>query len=122
VVVVVAYWIVAGLLALFYLYAGGKKLAQSKERLAPMMGWVDTVPMPAVRAIGAVEVLGAVGLVLPPLLGILPGLAVAAAVGFAVLQVLATGLHLSRGEAKDTPLNAVLIVLAAVAAWLATAF
>jgi DoxX-like family len=120
--VVVAYWIVAGLLGLFYLYAGGKKLAQTREQLSPMMGWVDTVPMPAVRLIGAVEILGVLGLVLPPLTGVAPALAVAAAVGFVILQVLATGLHLRRGEARVTGLNAVLIVLAAVAAWLATTF
>ena len=116
----IAYWIVAGLLAAFYLYAGGKKLAQSQEQLAPMMGWVDTIPMGAVRMIGAVEVLGAVGLVLPPLTGIAPWLALVAALGFLVLQVLATGLHLSRGEARLTGLNVVLIVWAAASVWLAT--
>ena len=116
----IAYWIVAGLLAVFYLYAGGKKAAQSKERLAPMMGWVDTVPMPVVRAIGAVELLGAAGLVLPPLTGIAPVLAMAAALGLLVLQLLATGLHLSRGEVKETGLNVALIALAAATAWLAT--
>ncbi|NAS25688.1 DoxX family protein [Herbidospora sp. NEAU-GS84] len=116
----VAYWIIAGLLGLFYLYAGGKKIVQSKERLRPMMGWVDTVPMPMVRLIGVLEVLGAAGLVLPPLTGILPGLALAAAIGFAVLQVLATGLHLSRGEVRETGLNVTLIVLAAAESWLAT--
>ena len=116
----IAYWIVAGLLAAFYLYAGGKKLAQSQEQLAPMMGWVDTIPMGAVRMIGAVEVLGAVGLVLPPLTGIAPWLALVAALGFLVLQVLATGLHLSRGEARLTGLNVVLIVWAAATVWLAT--
>jgi len=116
----IAYWIVAGLLGLFYLYAGGKKIVQSKEQLAPMMGWVDTIPMGVVRLIGLVEVLGAVGLVLPPLTGVAPGLAIAAALGFLVLQVLATGLHLSRGEAGVTGLNVVLIALAAVAVWLAT--
>ena len=116
----IAYWIVAGLLAAFYLYAGGKKLAQSQEQLAPMMGWVDTIPMGAVRLIGAVEVLGAAGLVLPPLTGIGPWLALVAALGFLVLQVLATGLHLSRGEARLTGLNVVLIVWAAATVWLAT--
>ena len=40
-----AYWITAGLLAVFYLYAGGKKIAQSQEQLQPMMGWVDRVPI-----------------------------------------------------------------------------
>jgi DoxX-like family len=120
--VVVGYWIVASLLGVFYLYAGGKKLFQAREQLAPMMGWVDTVAMPVVRLIGGVEILGVLGLVLPPLTGIAPGLAAAAAVGFVILQVLATGLHLSRGEAKLIGLNIVLILLAAVAAWLATTF
>lgn len=118
----VAYWVVAGLLAVFYLYAGGKKLVQNRAQLAPMMGWVDAVPMPAVRAIGAIEVLGAVGLIAPPLTGIAPVLAVVAAIGLVVLQVCAAGLHMSRGEKSDTPLNGALIVLAILAAWLATAF
>ncbi|TXS38712.1 DoxX family protein [Streptomyces sp. OR43] len=116
----ITYWIVAGLLAAFYLYAGGKKAVQSQERLAPMMGWVDTVPMWQVRVIGVVEILGAAGLVLPPLTGIAPVLAMAAALGLLLLQVLAGALHLSRGEAKETGLNAALIALAAAAAWLAT--
>jgi hypothetical protein len=120
--VVIAYWIVAGLLGLFYLYAGGKKVIQSQEQLAPMMAWVDTIPMPVVRLIGVVEILGVAGLILPPATGILPVLAIAAAAGFVVLQVLATGLHLRRGEAKVTGLNIALIVLAAFAAWMATAF
>ncbi|MEU6848654.1 DoxX family protein [Actinacidiphila alni] len=117
-----AYWIVAALLAAFYLYAGGKKAVQSKERLAPMMGWVDTVPMPVVRGIGVVEILGAAGLLLPPLTGVVPALALVAAAGFLLLQLLATALHLSRGEAKVTGLNAALIVAAAVTVWLATAW
>jgi hypothetical protein len=120
--VVVAYWILAGLLALFYLYAGGKKVAQSKEQLAPMMAWVDSIPWPLVRLIGSLEILGVAGLILPPATGIVPVLAIVAAAGFAVLQILATGLHLSRGEAKVTGLNIGLIIAAAVAAWLATAF
>lgn len=116
----IAYWILAGLLAVFFLYAGGKKLVQRKEQLEPMMGWVDTVPMPLVRVIGLLEVLGALGLVLPPLTGVAPALALLAAVGFLVLQLLATGLHLSRGEARLTGLNVALIVLAAATAGLAT--
>lgn len=116
----IAYWIVAGLLAAFYLYSGGLKVVRSREQLAPMMGWVDTIPMPLVRAVGAVEVLGALGLVLPPLTGVAPVLALVAALGFLVLQLLATALHLSRGEARVTGLNAVLVVLAGVVAWLAT--
>jgi hypothetical protein len=115
-----AYWIVAGLLAVFYVYAGGKKVVQSQERLQPMMGWVDRVPMPLVRVIGVLEVLGAAGLILPPLTGIAPWLAVAAAAGFVLLQIGGISLHLSRGVARLIGLNVGLLVTAAVAVWLGT--
>lgn len=115
----VAYWIVAGLLALFYLYGGGVKLVRSREQLRPMMAWVDSTPMPAVRAIGAVEVLGAAGLILPPLTGIAPWLALAAAIGFVVLQIAATRVHLRMGD-RQIALNLGLVLTAAVTVWLAT--
>ena len=116
----IAYWIVAGLLAVFYLYAGGKKAAQSQERLRPMMGWVDRVPMPLVRTIGVLEVLGAAGLILPPATGVAPGLAVAAAAGLVLIQVGGIVLHLSRGEARLIGLNIGLLVAAGAAVVLAT--
>ncbi|WP_053730445.1 DoxX family protein [Streptomyces sp. WM6378] len=116
----VAFWSAAGLLALFYLYAGGLKVVRGRERLRPMMAWVDSTPMPAVRAIGLIEVLGAAGLILPPLTGIAPWLALAAAVGFMVLQIAATGVHLSRGD-RRLALNIVLFLLAAVTVWPAVA-
>ncbi len=119
---VVAYWIVAVLLALMFLFSGGMKVLRSRAQLVPMMAWVETMPMPAVRAIGVVEILGAIGLVLPPLTGIAPALAIVAAVGLAVLQVLAAAFHVSRGEASTIGLNVGLVVLGAAAAWLATAF
>ncbi|GAA1069936.1 DoxX family protein [Kitasatospora arboriphila] len=117
----VAYWFVAALLALFYLYSGGKKVLQDREVLRPMMGWVDAVPLPLVRVVGALEVLGALGLLLPPLTGVAVGLAVAAAVGLVLVQVGGAALHLSRGEVREIGLNLVLLVLALVAAWLGTA-
>jgi hypothetical protein len=117
----IAYWVVASLLALLYLYAGGKKVSQSKEQLEPMMQWVDATPMWLVRSIGVLELLGAAGLVVPPAAGIVPSLAIVAAIGFVVLQALATGLHLSRGEGlSGVGINVVLFVLAVVGVWLAT--
>ncbi|MEU6199403.1 DoxX family protein [Streptomyces sp. NPDC047061] len=113
-----AYWAVAGLLALFYLYGGGLKVLRSREGLRPMMAWVDGMPMAAVRAIGGVEVLGAVGLVLPRLTGVAPWLALVAAVGFAVLQVGAIGVHLRMGD-RQVGLNVALSLVAAVTGWLA---
>ena len=116
----VAYWVLAALLGAFYLFAGGKKLAQSKEQLAPMMGWVDRTPMWLVRVIGVVEVAGVGGLILPCATGVAPVLALVAAIGFVILQILASGVHLSRGEKKEVSLNVALIALAGVTVWLAT--
>jgi hypothetical protein len=118
--VTVAYWIVAGLLAAFYLYSGILKIVRTPDQLRPMMGWIDTVPRGLVRIIGVLEVLGAIGLILPPLTGIAVGLAVASAVGLVLLQIGAIALHLRRGEARLIALNIGLLVLAGVAVWLAT--
>jgi DoxX-like family len=118
--VIIAYWIVAGLLALFYLYSGGIKVLQSREKLRPMMGWVDSAPMGFVRTIGVLEVLGAIGLILPPLTGIAPWLALAAAIGLVLVQIGGIILHLRRGEANVIGLNIVLLVVAGLAVWLAT--
>ncbi|MFD9060239.1 DoxX family protein [Kitasatospora purpeofusca] len=114
-----AYWILAIPLALFYLYAGTLKVVRSRDRLRPMMAWVDRVPLPALRALGTVEVLGATGLVLPPLTGIAVPLALASAGGLVLLQAGAIAVHLTGGD-RRIALNAGLITTAAVAVWLAT--
>lgn len=115
---IIAYWIVAGLLALLYVYSGGVKIVQSKDQLRPTMGWVDDMPLAAIRTIGALEVLGAIGLIVPPLIGIAPWLALATAVGLTLLQVGASIVHLRRHEAIW--LNLAVLVLGGVTAWLAT--
>ncbi|WP_328923498.1 DoxX family protein [Streptomyces sp. NBC_00190] len=114
----IAYWIVAGLLALFYFYAGTLKVIRSRDQLRPMMAWVDRMPLPALRVLGTVEILGATGLVLPPLTGIAPSLAPAAAIGFVLLQIGAITVHLS-GQDRRIALNVGLTVTAAVTIWLA---
>ena len=116
----VAYWIIAGLLALLYLFSGGSKVLRSREQLQPMMNWVDDMPMAVVRGIGVAELLGAVALIVPPLTGIAPALAFAAAIGLLVLQIVATVFHLARGEKDNIGLNIGLIVVTAVTVWLAT--
>ncbi|MEU8034142.1 DoxX family protein [Streptomyces sp. NPDC049099] len=115
----IAYWIVAGLLAVFYVYAGTLKVIRSRDQLRPMMAWIDRIPLPALRALGTVEILGATGLILPPLTGIAPSLATAAAIGFVLLQTGAIAVHLT-GEDRRIALNAGLTVTAAVAIWLTT--
>ncbi|MFF4928529.1 DoxX family protein [Streptomyces griseofuscus] len=115
----IAYWTVAGLLALFYAYAGTLKVIRSRDQLRPMMTWVDHMPLPALRVLGTVEILGATGLILPPLTGLAPALAPAAATGFVLLQIGAIAVHLL-GHDRRIALNAGLTLTAAVALWLAT--
>jgi hypothetical protein len=118
--VIVAYWIVAGVLALFYLYAGAMKAFRSREALLPMMTWVETAPMAFVRTVGALELLGVIGLIVPPLTGIAPWLALAAAIGLLLVQIGAIILHVRRGEARKIGINVGLLVVAAACVWLAT--
>jgi uncharacterized membrane protein len=116
----VAYWAVASILALLYLYAGGIKIVRSKDQLRPMMEWVDIMPLGLVRGIGVLEVLGALGLILPPWTGIAPEVAFAAALGLVALQIAATALHLRRHDVDSLWLNGSLLSLAGVATWLST--
>jgi hypothetical protein len=105
-------WAVQVLLALFFGFSGYVKLAWPIERLAAMWGWVKEFRPGTVRFIGAAEILGALGMILPMATGILPWLTPLAALGFLVIQVLAIGVHGRRGEtAKTLPLNLVALAL-----------
>src|SRR5918992_1947024 len=81
-----ALWIVQGLLAALFLFAGGMKLFTPIAVLAVM----SPFPGESIRFIGVCEVLGAVGLILPYALRILPGLTALAAAGLVVIMVGAT--------------------------------
>ncbi|HEY0239602.1 MAG TPA: DoxX family protein [Friedmanniella sp.] len=109
-------WIVAGLLALAFLGAGLTKVSQPKDKLAGTMGWVDDFSPAAVKTIGALEVLGAIGLVLPALVDVAPVLVPVAATGLAVTMVGAIVVHLRRHEPQMVVVNVVLLVLALLVA------
>ena len=86
-------WIVQVLLALLFLFAGGMKLVLPIEEMTKdiaMPGWF-------LRFIGVAEVLGGLGLVLPGLTGIRPGLTPLAAAGLLIIMIGATGLTLATG-------------------------
>jgi VIT1/CCC1 family predicted Fe2+/Mn2+ transporter len=93
------------------------KLSQPKKKLAENMSWVEDFSQPAVRLIGTVEVLGAIGLVLPALTGILPWLTPLAALGLVLTMVGAALTHLRRKEYGNIAVNVVLLVLAAFVAY-----
>jgi uncharacterized membrane protein YphA (DoxX/SURF4 family) len=113
----VVLWIIAGLLAAAFLVAGLTKLTQPKEKLAAQMGWVDDFSPGAVKGIGALEVLAAIGLILPAALDVVPVLVPLAAVGLVVLMVGAVVTHARRHEPQLIVVNVVLLVLAVVVLW-----
>jgi hypothetical protein len=86
-------WIVQGLLALLFLFIGGIKLVLPIEVMTEQMP--VPLPGPFLRFIGVAEVLGAVGLILPWLLGIQPGLTLLAAAGLVIIMTGATVLTLA---------------------------
>lgn len=109
----IAQWILAGLLALAFLASGISKLAQPREALAKRrMGWATDFSAPAVKLIGAIEVVGAAGVILPLATGIVPVLSPLAAVGLAIVMVGAVVVHVRRTEA---PWPAVALGVLAVA-------
>jgi uncharacterized membrane protein YphA (DoxX/SURF4 family) len=111
-------WIIASLLAVAFLAAGLMKVAQPPEKLvASGMGWAGDYSPGAVKAIGAAEILGGIGLVLPGALDIAPVLVGWAALGLAVTMVGAAVVHVRRKEAQMVPINAVLLILALVVVW-----
>lgn len=115
----IAYWIVAGLLALGNLAVGVMKIVRPPAKLAAMgMAWAGDFPAWSVKVIGILEVLGAIGLILPPLTGIAPILAPIAGIGLALVQLGAIITHATRHEAKAIPGNIVLLALSVAAAWL----
>lgn len=113
----VTLWAVQILLAIAFGMSGLMKLMQPVADLAAQMPWVASVPAALVRFIGAAELAGALGLVLPALTRIRPRLTALAALGLVVVMLLATLVHASRGEFGMLPVNLVLGALAAFVAW-----
>jgi len=113
----IALWIAQGLLALAFLGAGTMKLTTPREKLMKRMPWVEDVNEPTLKLIGTVEVLGALGLILPRATGIAPVLTPLAAAGLALVMALAMVLHTRRREWNAYPVNAVLMAIALFIAW-----
>jgi uncharacterized membrane protein YphA (DoxX/SURF4 family) len=109
-------WLLQIVLALAFLALGLLMLTQSRERLLRVAGWVEDFPQPVVTAIGVLELLGAVGVVLPGILGVAGVVVPVAALGLAVLLVGAIATHLLRGEQDEVAAPVLLLVAAAAVA------
>jgi uncharacterized membrane protein len=110
-------WVAQGLLAAVFALSGAMKLARSREQLRERLPWVEDFSDSAVKLIGAAELLGAIGLVLPPLLDIAPWLAAVAATGLATMMVLAALTHVRRKEPDGIVVTLVLGAVAVFIAW-----
>jgi len=113
----IALWIIAGALAGAFVLAGSTKLSQSKEKLASSQPWTEDFGPGTIKVIGLLEVLAAVGLILPAALDIVPVLVPLAALGLVLLMGGAIITHLRRHEASVIVVNVILLVLAVVVAW-----
>jgi uncharacterized membrane protein YphA (DoxX/SURF4 family) len=107
-------WIIAGVLALFFLAAGATKLAQSKEKLGANanMKWTEDFSAGTIKLIGTAEVLGALGLILPAVFGIATILVPLAACGLAIIMIGAIITHARRKENQPIIINTVVLILA----------
>src|SRR5215212_6990789 len=112
-----ALWVVQVLLAAAFLVSGATKLSQPREKLVKNMAWVEDFSQPTVRLIGTLEVLGAIGVVVPALTGILPWLTPLAALGLVLTMARAALTYLRRTEYGGIAVNAVLFVLVAFVAY-----
>lgn len=115
-----ALWIIAGLLAAAYLVSGLGKLVLTKEKIATTgksAKWVEDFSARSVKAIGALEVLGAAGLVLPGAFDIAPILVPLAAVGLAMIMVGAVITRARRQEVKLMMADLTYLALAVFVAW-----
>ena len=99
------------LLALVFLFSGVMKLSQPKEKIAEKMAWAEDFSPGQIKLIGLLELLGAIGLVLPLVFGILPALVPLAAVGLALTMAGAAFTHLRRKEGSMAIPSIVLLVL-----------
>ena len=108
-----ALWIVQGLLAIIFLFSGGMKL------VLPLEAMTGPIPVPGLflRFIGVAEVLGAIGLILPGVLRIRPGLTPLAAAGLVIIMIGATVLTLAGGAVALALIPLVVGVLAAFVAY-----
>jgi uncharacterized membrane protein YphA (DoxX/SURF4 family) len=111
----IALWIAQGLLAAIFLFAGGMKLFLPIEEMTKQM----PIPLPGwfLRFTGVIEVLGAIGVILPWLLHIRAGLTPLAAAGLVIVMIGATVYTLAAGDVASALISLVVGALAAFVAY-----
>ena len=110
-------WAVQVLLFITFTGTALWKLLTPIPKLAALIPWAGQVSPAFMYATGVIDLCGGLGILLPTLTRIKPGLTVLAALGCAALQLCAIVFHVSRGEAANTPFNFVLVALSLFVAW-----
>jgi uncharacterized membrane protein len=110
-------WIVQAILAVMFAMSGLAKVLQPKDKLAEKFPWMHDFSQATVRFIGVVELLGAIGLIVPAATGIAPVLTPIAGTGLAIVAVLAMGTHIRRKEPSAVAVTVIMLGLAALVAW-----
>jgi uncharacterized membrane protein len=114
----IALWTVAGILAFAFLGAGLMKLVRNKQQLVDAgMPWVADARPAFVKTIGVLEILAAIGLIVPALSGVAPVFVPRAAVGLALVMFGAAVLHARRKEIPNIFIALIILALAAFVAW-----
>ncbi len=106
-------WIIQGMLAAIFMMTGAMKLFQKKEALVDKMGFVEDFSQGQISGIGVLELMGAMGLILPQATGIFTWLTPVAAAGLALTMIGAFLTHLRRKEL--VPMGIINIVLFSLA-------
>ena len=111
-------WILQIVLAIVFAGAGLVMLVKTRVDLSKMFGdWVDNVPASLLKLLGLAELAAAVGLVLPPLVGVFPLLTALAAAGLVIVMIGAIVIHAGRSEYQNVALNLTFAAMAGVIAF-----
>ncbi len=110
-------WTLQVLLAVLFSFAGITKINVPKDQLATKFTWLGSLSPTLVHFIGGLEVLGAIGLILPAITKIATVLTPLAASGLALIMLGAFGVHLRRHEVSRLPVTVILLALTVVVAW-----
>lgn len=110
-------WIVQSLLAVAFAALGTMKFVRPRAQLASVFAWVEQFSDSTVKAIGLLEILAGLGLILPAAVNIAPVLVPLAAVGGLGLALGGSAVHLRRSETQAAAINLVYIALLTLIAW-----
>jgi len=110
-------WVLQVLLACFFVMVGYSHALMPFDQIAQQATWMKDVPRWLSLFIGYAEIAGGLGLIIPAAIRIAPWLTPLAALGLAVIMILAIPFHVLKGEASVIWMHALIAALAVFVAW-----